>query len=430
MEDGLKDEKGKWDLEKIAGKCGRELNRIGIPVGQIVKVDVIKDKYIFGRLVRAGDGTYILQIPDIYKNPKHKLEEIKTVICHQILHTVKNCMNHGKTWEEYAKKVDREFGYNIMEHAASRPMAGINWDAGGTKKAREHHGRCCYIDYTEKLKEIIDECADELKKINLVTGTVSGVKFLRNNFVFGWCRDNNDGTYTIFISEKYGNVDADNFGLKGLICHELLHTCSDDDSDSYTGIHGPRWREMARQVEAEYGYKIMAQSDMDAIKRTSEMVVYQYVCPDCGGYFNIYNDKEKKEISEAGGLICKWCHKKMNLICGRDVNVLSSVYLLVGEYRDKLHIAGIPVREISGIGFVSDNVPTGLHNNWDGNFSISLPGRFKRQGVMDNKELKAYLCREIVRTCRGCGNCGTRWEKYVKKAEKLLGFSILLEDKV
>lgn len=429
MEDDLKDEKGKWDLEKIAGECGRELNGIGIPVGRIVRVKVIKDNYTFGRLVRRRrDGTYILHIPDTYKNPKHELEEIKTVICHQILHTVKDCADNGKTWEEYAKKVDREYGYNIMEHAAARPKAGINW-AGGIKKGRESGGRCCYIDYTERLKEIADECADELKKINLMTGTVSGVGFTKDNLVYGLCRHNHDGTYTIFISYKYGNDDADIFGLKGVMCHELLHTCPDDDSESKLGIHGPKWREMARLVEAEYGYKMMAQSDTDAIKKTSDAIIFQYACPNCGGYFNIYDAAEKKKMSQRGLLLCKWCRNGMNPIRGRDVDTLGYVYLLAGEYRDKLQIAGIPVRLISGIGFVSKNTPAGLHYNWDGSYSINLPGRFKRQGVIDHKEIKGYLCKELVRTCRGCGNYGKRWEKYIKRAERVLGFPILPEDK-
>ncbi|MDE7432329.1 MAG: hypothetical protein K2N34_10520 [Lachnospiraceae bacterium] len=430
MEDELKDENGKWDLEKITEECERELNGIGIPIGKIIRVNMIKDKYIFGKLVRGRrDGTYILHIPDIYINPRHKLEEIKTVICHQILHTVKDCANHGKTWEEYAKKVDREYGYNIMEHAAARPKAGINWAAGVIKKDRESDGRCCYIDYVERLKEIADECADELKKINLMTGTVSGVGFMKDKFAYGLCRHNHDGTYTIFISHKYGNNDADIFGLKGIMCHELLHTCPDDDSDSKLGIHGPKWREMARLVEAEYGYKMMAQSKTDAIRRTSDVIIFQYACPNCGGYFNIYDAAEKKKMSERGLLLCKWCLNAMNPIRGRDVDTLGSVHQLAGECRDKLQIAGIPVRLISGIGFVSRNTPAGLHNNWNGSYSINLPGRFKRKGVIDYKEIKGYLCRELVRTCRGCGNYGMRWEKYVKRAEGILGFPILSENR-
>lgn len=426
MEDGLKNEKGRWNLEKIARECEAELRKINIPLGRIVEVIVYRDKYVFGRLAKTwGDG-FILYIPNAYRNPKYKLEEIKTAICHQMLHSVRDCMNHGKTWEEYARKADREYGVHIMEQAASRPVPCANWDAGNKKGETKSRGRCCYLDYVERLKGFLEECRDELESIGLHTGNVAEIKFLMDSD-YGWCRENNDGTYTILISEKYGRDEADNFGLKGLICHELLHTCPEDDSNAYTGVHGSAWREMARKVERECGYRLMAQSHTDAVRRASGSPMLRHACPNCGGYYDIYDDKDRQAVSGMNRLNCKWCRHKMNIISAADMDVFGLLYPLLGECRDKLRAAGIPIRGISGMGFVSMDSPDGLHDNWDGNYALDLPGIYRQQGNFGSTGLVSYLYKELIRTCEGCWDYGARWEEYVQKAETALGFPIISE---
>lgn len=37
------------------------------------------------------------------------------------------------------------------------------------------------------------------------------------------------------------------------------YTCTDDDSNPYTDVHGPKWWEMVRQVERGHGCRIMVQ---------------------------------------------------------------------------------------------------------------------------------------------------------------------------
>ena len=429
MEEKYKNEKGKWNLEKIAEDCELELKKIGIPIGKIMEVIIYRDKYVFGRLDKIHTGRFILYIPNAYRNPKHKLEEVKTIICHQLLHSVEGCMDHGKTWEKYAKKVDREYGCHIIEQAASRPKAGVNWDAGINRKEITGRGRCCYLDYTEKLMGIIKECSGELKSIGLAVGNVSEVQFSIDNFSYGKCGEIGDGTYMMCVSQDYGSMDADNFGLKRLICHELLHTCPESDSDPYTGIHGPKWREMARKVEREFGYKIMAQSHTDAVRKASGSALMRYACPNCGAYYDIYDDKDRQDISEVDNLECRWCSHIMNLINTGDMEVLGTAYLLVGEFRDKLRIAEIPIKGISGIGFVQGDSPAGLHDNWNGSFSIDLPEIYRQRGTLENNEFKSYLWRELIRTCDACWDYGSKWEEYARKMEATAGIPILFKGK-
>ena len=58
----------------------------------------------------------------------------------------------------------------------------------------------------------------------------------------------------------------------------------------------------------------------------------------------------------------------MNIIWGMDINVLGTMYSLLGECQDELRILKIPIYKISGAGFVKGDSPNGPHDNWNGSF--------------------------------------------------------------
>lgn len=419
----FKNKKGKWDLESIAMNCSKELRKADIPVKYILETKIIRDRYLFGRVSDTySDRHIILYISNVYRNPKYELAEVKTVICHLLLHSIEGCVNHGKKWREYAEKADKECRLSITKQYESGMGIDENWDDESANAILHlNRGRCCFVDYVEKLKELTEICSAELKGIGLNIGHVSSLVFSNDRAAFGRCRKNGDNDFTIMVSEEYAGKDADRFGLKGLLCHELLHTCPEDDSDGYTNIHGPKWREMARKVEKECGYKVMAQSHTDAIRQASSTPKKRLLCPVCGGYYDVY---EKKDEFSGESINCKWCKHRMNVIKSEDMGFLDTVYSMLGEYQDKMRIAGIPVRKLSGIGFVSADKSIGLHDNWDGSFSIDLPERFRKREILCSSELKAYMCRELVQSCEECGDNDAEWDEYIQKAERILGFSL------
>lgn len=71
LKEKLKTEKGKWDLERIARKCATELRKAGIPVQNLFKIHVTKDRYLFGRVEQCWfDQTYFeLYIPTTFRAP-------------------------------------------------------------------------------------------------------------------------------------------------------------------------------------------------------------------------------------------------------------------------------------------------------------------------------------------------------------------------
>lgn len=421
MEEMLKTKSGKWDLEKIVRVCEKELKKIRIPTLTIRKIYVVSDKYVFGRVdQRYYDATWFdLYISNSYRSTKYELAEVKTVICHLLLHTVKGCMNHDDKWMKYADAADKEYGLHITEYTSAMPKAGRNRDDGSVIGATVlNSGICCYLDYQAKLEAVMQECSEQLTSIGFNVGCISEIRFSLDNYNYeGYSyRKNRDDSYTIFIPYRYANRDADEIGLRRLICHELLHTCPEDDSVPHTGWHGPRWREMARKVERELGYRIMSQSHSDAVRQASGKPIMRYVCPVCGGCYNVYKADEKLDAVE-----CPWCHYDMIAIREGDCGILDNILLLIGEMGDKLRIADIPIGILTGVGFVPAGCQTGIHDNWNGKYSLDLPEGCRCHGVVNEDGFRAYLCHELLRTCSGEE---VRFEEYIQKAEKALGIPL------
>lgn len=421
MEEIFKTKSGKWDLEKIVRVCEKELRKIRIPILIIRKIHVVSDKYVFGRVdQRYYDKTWFdLYISNSYRSTKHDLAEVKTIICHLLLHTVKGCMNHDGRWMKYADAVDKQYGLHITEYISNNPQTGRNRDeSSGIKTTVLNSGICCYLDYQAKLEAVMQECSEQLVSIGFNVGSISEIRFSMDNYnLEGYSyRKNRDDSYTIFIPYRYVNRDADEIGLRRLICHELLHTCPEDDSVPHTGWHGPRWRQMARKVERELGYRIMSQSHSDAARKTSGEPIMRYVCPVCGGYYNVYKDDEMWDEVE-----CTWCHYNMNAVREEDFGILDNILLLIGEMGDKLRIADIPIGILTGVGFVPAGCQTGIHDNWNGKYSLDLPEGYRCHGVVNEEGFKAYLCNELLRTCSGEED---RFEEYIQKAEKALGIPL------
>jgi len=75
--------------KKRLGSC----RKISEPLGTAFRIDISTELY------KADD------------------DKLKTVLMHELLHTVKGCFNHGKKWKLMAATVNREMGLNIKTTA-------------------------------------------------------------------------------------------------------------------------------------------------------------------------------------------------------------------------------------------------------------------------------------------------------------------------
>ena len=87
------------------------VEKLGIETGEIVpNVKLVNVTSYWGKCTRKGDSHYItLNKKLIQANVEGALE----TLIHEVLHTVKGCMNHGETWKSLAKKVNTTYGTNI-----------------------------------------------------------------------------------------------------------------------------------------------------------------------------------------------------------------------------------------------------------------------------------------------------------------------------
>lgn len=61
-------------------------------------------------LCRKTSSGYEIEISKFILSDK---EILKNTVYHELLHTVKSCMNHGKKWQELASQVNRHYNIDI-----------------------------------------------------------------------------------------------------------------------------------------------------------------------------------------------------------------------------------------------------------------------------------------------------------------------------
>lgn len=107
------------NLQDTFIECIAEMRSVHIPVqdNRIVKVEAVRldcmgkceyehkdEGYFFAIRIRKEllDGTV-------------EVMELKEVIVHELIHTCKGCLSHGKTWRRYAGIMNDEYGYSLLE---------------------------------------------------------------------------------------------------------------------------------------------------------------------------------------------------------------------------------------------------------------------------------------------------------------------------
>ena len=101
------------NLDKYAIECMRELDAIGIEYGNIIEVKTnTRAKKRWGQC-KAIPGGYSINISVILLDERNDEQGLKETIIHELLHSCKGCMNHGKNWKYLAEKVNKAYNYNI-----------------------------------------------------------------------------------------------------------------------------------------------------------------------------------------------------------------------------------------------------------------------------------------------------------------------------
>ncbi len=109
------------NLYAVYNDCLNEIKTCGIVPGNIVDVTInTRAKRRWGRCT-VENGFYKIEISDRLLQDDVDIKATKNTMAHEILHTVKGCMNHGLNWQSVANKVNMAYPdiYNIKRTTSS-----------------------------------------------------------------------------------------------------------------------------------------------------------------------------------------------------------------------------------------------------------------------------------------------------------------------
>lgn len=120
-------------LERVGEECRRELKRIGIDCGKVEKYKVKESMREWGMCMYMGDGRYYILINSLLTDKKHE-EALKTIMLHELIHTLPDCIHHTKKWCYYANIATERLGYEIQKTYGANEL-----DISGEEYA-DHNG--------------------------------------------------------------------------------------------------------------------------------------------------------------------------------------------------------------------------------------------------------------------------------------------------
>lgn len=109
-------------LNNMLKELIEEALEINIPVPSNIYPEVIinkRPKKRFG-CCKLIDGVYRIEISSFIVKSNEKA--IRNVVAHEILHTCKDCDNHGPAWKKYVSMMNRTYGYNIKRTSTFKEM--------------------------------------------------------------------------------------------------------------------------------------------------------------------------------------------------------------------------------------------------------------------------------------------------------------------
>lgn len=98
--------------KRLIDECREELSFIGIQLPNNISFSInTRAKRTLG-FCSKKNGTFVIEVSAVFANSSIE-KDIKNTIIHEMLHTLDDCMNHGKVWQSYADRVNRSLGYHI-----------------------------------------------------------------------------------------------------------------------------------------------------------------------------------------------------------------------------------------------------------------------------------------------------------------------------
>lgn len=99
------------DLNKMLSTAIEQVTSLGLnpsPIDETIYLTRATKTY--GKCERI-DGGFAIHVSKYFKDNDEG--ELMNMLVHEVLHTVPNCFDHGKSWKSAAELANKTFGYNI-----------------------------------------------------------------------------------------------------------------------------------------------------------------------------------------------------------------------------------------------------------------------------------------------------------------------------
>ena len=157
--------------------------------------------------------------------------------------------------------------------------------------------------FQKRLNNLLNEVIIEANSIDIpISNNINPLVFInkRAKGRFGACKSENINNKKHFkIEIRSALYICDDFKIKEVLAHEVLHTCKGCQN------HGNTWKKYAKMMNNKYGYNIkrVANNSYYDLDNTNIAYKYKIVCNSCGN--EIYRQKKSKVIANIKNYRCK-----------------------------------------------------------------------------------------------------------------------------
>lgn len=133
-----------YNLQDCYDLVFKEITETGIQPGNIRSIEIKQGEYSFiARCNRTEEklDSYVLkrefriEVSERFLQDDIPFKTVKDILAHEILHTCKDCFDHGKQWKEKAEILKEKKGYHVERTSK-------NMDLGNYKPRYKYSVRC------------------------------------------------------------------------------------------------------------------------------------------------------------------------------------------------------------------------------------------------------------------------------------------------
>lgn len=113
-------------IQEIFEFCKRLMNENNIPISKNIQNEIVINTRLRKTLAiceKKGKNYVITFNSHIMETDKNILIQI---MLHELIHTIKGCLNHGPKFKKYCKILNDKYGFNIDTHFPAREITYTN----------------------------------------------------------------------------------------------------------------------------------------------------------------------------------------------------------------------------------------------------------------------------------------------------------------